>query len=343
MKNLKTSHNRRCARRATCCLVLFVVTALFAFGPAVAEERALHPVVYGGSTWLGHYPVWVGMKKGLFKEQGVEISFRQFHASSARMGSLVAGNLDFASTGSISALALMAYGVRSFFVPATQDSYATVEGIIATKEVSDVSGLKGKKVAVTFASSAHVLVLDVLERNGLEPGRDVSLINLKVSEMPAAFRSGEVDACAAWTPYFSRLLAMEGARLLLDDRSFSLHETHGIGPGPDVLVVSKKFAERSPETTRSFLNAYFQSVDLLISHPDECAGLLTELTGLDREDQLAVLKDVQWFNLKEQQRLLVDPGAFSGGLQLLASFLERHGQIDRTPEVKNWLRPDLLP
>jgi len=45
----------------------------------------------------------------------------------------------------------------------TQDSYATVEGIIAREGIPSVKALKGKKLAVTFASSAHVLVLDVFK------------------------------------------------------------------------------------------------------------------------------------------------------------------------------------
>ena len=295
---LKTPHSHPGRCIVSLCCTLLVLFAAFGPSLSVAESPKKETVVYGGSTWLGHYPVWVGVKKGYFEQKGLDISFKQFHASSARMGSLLAGDLDFASTGSISALALMAYGVHSFYVVATQDSYATVEGIIATKDISNIRDLKGKKIAVTFASSSHVLVLDALENNGLDPGRDVSLINLKVSEMPAAFRSGEVDACGVWTPFFNRLLAVEGAHTLMDDTAFSLYRSHEIGPGPDLLVVSKKLPERRPETTKAFLEAYFQSVDFLISDPEESAALLVDLTGLDLEAQAAVLKDVKWFDLK---------------------------------------------
>ena len=174
--------------RLSAILLLFFVGLTFVRSSGYAGEKPEKDrVVYGGSSWIGHYPVWIGMKQNLFRKKGVEIHFRQFYASSARMGAMIAGNLDFASTGSISAIALMASGVRSFFVIGSQDSYATVEGIIAGKEIQTVGDLEGKKLAVAFASSAHVLVLDVLERNGLAPKKDVTLINLKVSEMPAAF------------------------------------------------------------------------------------------------------------------------------------------------------------
>ena len=48
-----------------------------------------------------------------------------------------------ASTGAISGIALMASGVTSFYVIGTQDSYATVEGIIAKKDIKTIKDLKG--------------------------------------------------------------------------------------------------------------------------------------------------------------------------------------------------------
>ncbi|MDY6910343.1 MAG: PhnD/SsuA/transferrin family substrate-binding protein [Thermodesulfobacteriota bacterium] len=202
------------------------------------------------------------------------------------VGALVAGDLDFASTGSISGIALMASGSKTFYVVGTQDSYATVEGIVARKDIKTVADLKGKKIAVTFASSTHVLV---------------------------------------------------------DDTAFSLFKQYGLGPGPDVLVVRKEFAEKYPNTTRAFLEAYFESVQLLKDQPEECAQVLTELTQLSLEEQIKVLKDITWYGLEEQQQLMVKPGSFVEGLQRLADFLARHQQIDEAPDVGQWVRTDLLP
>ena len=41
-------------------------------------------VVYGGSSWLGHYPAWVGIEKGIFKKHGLGVLFQNFYASSGR-------------------------------------------------------------------------------------------------------------------------------------------------------------------------------------------------------------------------------------------------------------------
>lgn len=337
---------KRSARLGASILVWMAAVMLLAGGAVAvwaddAPEKVT--VVYGGSSWLGHYPAWVGIEKGLFKERGLGVLFQNFYASSGRMGSLVAGDLDFASTGCISGIALMAAGNKGFMAFGTQDSYATVEGIIAKEDIKSLKDLKGKKLAAPFASSAHVLVLDILEQNDLDPEKDLTLVNLKVNEMPAAMSSGEIDACASWTPHFNKLLNMPGNHLLVDDTAFSLYKQFQLGPGPDLLVVRKEFAEKYPNTCKAFVEGYFEAVDLLINQPDECVEALMKLTNLSREDQMAVLADIQWIPGSQQKALMVEPGKFVQGMQRLAEFLVRHDQIDEAPMVEEWIAQELVP
>lgn len=329
--------------RKSLTLTIALVLVLGVFSVQADGKPEKVTVIYGGSSWLGHYPAWVGIEKGLFKKHGLGVLFQNFYASSGRMGSLVAGDLDVASTGSISAIALMASGSKGFMAFGTQDSYATVEGIIANKSIKTIKDLKGKRIAAPFASSAHVLVLDILEQNGLDPEKDLSLLNLKVNEMPAAMGSGEIDACAAWTPHFNKLLNMPGNHMLVNDTEFSLYKKYKLGPGPDLLVVRKEFAEKYPNTSKAFVKGYFEAVDMLINEPEACAKVLVKLTNLSMEDQMTVLKDITWVKGEEQKALMVQPGGFVTGMQQLADFLVKHQQIDEAPKVKQWIAESMVP
>lgn len=309
---------------------------------ASAADPEKITVVYGGSSWLGHYPVWIGIEKGIFKDKKLGVLFQNFYASSGRMGAMVSGDLDFAATGAISALALMAVNQKSFYVFGTPDSYATVEGIVGKTSIKTAKDLKGKKLAVTFASSAHVLALDILNQNNLIPNVDVELINLKVSDMPTAYKSGEIDAAALWTPHFNKMLKIEGTHEILNDTQFSLYKEYGLGPGPDLITVRKEFAEKYPITTKAFIEGYFESIDFIINNPGESAKILTELTGLNIAEQEKVMEDITWYPRNKQKELLVDPGNFVTGLQNLAKFLHEHKQIDVVPNVEKWVKVDLL-
>ena len=73
------------------------------FMAACGQEAESGPdrVVYGGSAWYGHAPVWVGIRLGIFKKHGFEVSKANFDSSSSRINALEAGNATFASLGEV--------------------------------------------------------------------------------------------------------------------------------------------------------------------------------------------------------------------------------------------------
>jgi taurine transport system substrate-binding protein len=295
---------------------------------------ASQSVKYGGSAWLGHYPAYLAMSEGYLKEAGIEQDWQMFGTSSARMTAVMSGGVDIACTGIVSALALMSRGARQFSIIAIPENFGRVEGIVARNGIRNIADLKGKKLGVTFASSAHLLVLDVLDKAGLKPV-DVAVLNVPAPELPAAMQAGQIDAAAAWTPQFDSILRQPGVTLLADDTKFSLYESHKVTPGPDVLVVRKAFAEKNKDLVKAYLKAYFRSNELLRLKPEEAARALTKLTQLAAEDQMASVKGAEWYTLAQQAEILKGP--YMEGLQKLAELLVKHKQIDKAPVVKDWI------
>lgn len=155
---------------------------------------------YGGSAWLGHYPAWLAIQAGYFKAENLEVGWESFGTTSARVSALLSGNIDMAVTAAPAALAVMSRGSRHFAIIGVPENFGRVEGLIVRSQVARLEDLKGKKVGVTFASSAHLLVLNLLDQAGLKAGKDVTVLNVPAPELPAAFQSGQIDAAAAWTP-----------------------------------------------------------------------------------------------------------------------------------------------
>jgi len=291
-------------------------------------------VRYGGSAWLGHYPAYLAMTQGYLKAAGIEQDFQSFGTSSSRMSAIMSGDVDIACTGIVSALALMARGAKQFSIIATPESFGRVEGILGRADIPDVAGLKGKKIGVSFASSAHLLVLDVLAQAGLT-SQDVTVLNVPAPELPAAMQSGQIDAAAAWTPQFDAIRAQPGVRLIVDDTQFSLYKSWQVTPGPDVLVVRNAWARENRAVLDAWLHAYFQATALLRDQAHAAAQALTTLTNLALENQLAVVRGADWYSRDQQKDLL--QGAYVEGLQHLAELLVTHKQIDKAPVVKDWV------
>ena len=302
---------------------------------ALAQQGTV--INYGGSAWLGHYPAYIGIKSGMFAANGLDVKWQSFGTSSARLGGLLSGGVDIAGTGIVSALALMARGSKHLSVIGAAEDFGKVEGLFVRNDVQSVRDLKGKKIGVTFASSAHLLVLDLLTGAGLNAERDVNLVNVPAPELTAAFQSRQVDAAAAWTPHFTKIRAMPDVKLLADDTSFSLYKQFGVTPGPDVLVARRAFAVKQPEAVRKFLQTYFQAAVMLRDKPEEAARYLTELTGLSMPDQIATIKEATWYDLGQQKALLAADSKFATGLQKLSDLLATHKQLDKSPTVRDWI------
>src|SRR5690606_14784017 len=161
--------------------------------------------------------------------------WESFGTASARMSAVMSGGVDIACTGIVSALALMARGARQFSIIAVPGTFGRVEGLIGRENVRSLEDIKGKKVGVTFSSSAHLLVLDILNQAGLTE-KVVTVLNVPPPELPAATQSGQIDVAAAWTPQLAHRLRQPGAMLLADDTALSLYNSHIVTPGPDVLI-----------------------------------------------------------------------------------------------------------
>lgn len=303
-----------------------------------AVMAAPAPVInYGGSAWLGHYPAYVGIKSGLFASKGLDVKWQSFGTSSARMSAILSGGVDIACTGIVSALALMSRGSRHFSIVGTPEDFGRVEGLFVRRSINSVQALRGKKIGVTFASSSHLLVLDVLAAAGLDPEKDVSLLNVPAPELAAAYQAKQIDAAAVWTPHFNRVRSMSDTRLLADDTAFNLYKQYGVTPGPDVLVVRREFATKNSEVTKKFLSSYYEACVMLRDKPEQAAKYLTELTSLSLEEQIATVKEASWYDAAQQQSLFKAPGKYVEGLQKLAEMLTKYKQIDKTPVVRDWV------
>ena len=307
------------------------------------ESAQNDTIVYGGSSWMAHIPAYIGVKKGFFKEQGLNVEFKSFPTSSARMTALATGDVDFGSTGVISAISLMASGDDSFSIFGVPDIYVGQEGIVAHQEIKSIKDLKGKKVAVPFSSSSHVMLIDLLKRHGLNPQKDVKVINMAGDDMIPAFTNKQIHAAAIWSPSYQKLQQVKGAHVLADDTKTSVYQQFKFNAGPDVLVINNKFAKENPETAKKLIAAYFKSVQFVKENPKEAAKIFKELSNLDEKEQEKIIQDIKWIDQSEQKKLLGSGGDFNKTLVHLSQFLSEHKLINRKVDVKEWINTDVLP
>lgn len=329
-------------------LLAIVLLGLFLPGGAGRKGReeagAPIPVVAVGSEWYGHLPVWVGIEEGIFRKHGFAVSWRPIGKSMDRLNAISSGDVQFASLGEIAMLSAMAQGNHRFYWVGCQDIAPGFEGLVARPGIRSLADLKGKRIGFPFGSSVEITCRLLLAAGGLDPARDVTLVNLEVGDVPAAFRAGGVDAALIWEPGFSQLRDLEGATVLGLDTDTEIYKRFGTMTGPDVLILSRPWADADPARARRFLGAYFEALDRVKADPDAAAA---RVVGTYVRQDLALfrkhLAKFVWNDLAAQRRVMSDAALF-GQAAFVARIMHRDmGIIPRIPDFRAWVRLDLLP
>ncbi|WAC20505.1 ABC transporter substrate-binding protein [Luteolibacter sp. SL250] len=166
---------------------------------------AAEPLKIGYSDWPGWVAWEIGIKKGWFKEEGVEVDFVWMDYVKS-MEAYAAGKLDAVCVTNGDALVTGATGKPSVCVLINDYSNGN-DMIVAKKEYKSLKDLKGKTIALEEGFVEHLLLLKGLELNGMAEG-DITIKNTPTNNTPQVFASGEVDAIAAWQPNSGQALKL---------------------------------------------------------------------------------------------------------------------------------------
>ena len=199
-------------------------------------------------------PLWLVSDAKLDLKYGVPVQ-NIFISGAARMNqSMVAGDIDLASIGGAVVNTVLAGG----------DLVAIAVGVptygfslYAKPEVKDIASLHGKVVGIMSkgASSEHA-VIALLQRNNLQPGKDVKFIYLGgVREVLAAIDRGIVSAGVLSSP--TTLAARRlGQKELVNIASLNLPYIHS------GVATRRIFTRQQPEAVKAYLRAYIAAIKI---------------------------------------------------------------------------------
>lgn len=203
-------------------------------------------------------PVFVGIEKGYFEEQGIEVELVFLRSGAEVASSLAAGHIDIgASTAGAALFNAMARDVGSKIVAEyiAFTGKPSANGIVVRRdlaesgEITGAADLAGANVAITAQGQLLHMLLDVyLKLSDVDPAA-VNLVTMPFPDMQAAFEGKAIDAAVVAEPYVTIGNERELTSLLVD--------AYDIIPGMSFGVVM--YGERLLDTDRDlgqrFMNA----------------------------------------------------------------------------------------
>lgn len=134
---------------------------------------------------------------------GGNIQWSLFPAGPPMLEAMNAGKIDFGGVGESPPIFSQAAGGQFYYVSETPLSPQSQDIVVLkNSSIRTPADLKGKRVALQKGSSAHYLLLKVLEENGIA-AKDVAVVSLSPADARAAFEQGNVDAWSIWDPFLA--------------------------------------------------------------------------------------------------------------------------------------------
>ena len=188
----------------------------------------------------------------------------------------------------------------------------------------DITDLKGKKIAVPFTSTAHYSLLQALTDAGLDPAKDVGIVNLEPEMMPGAWQGDEIDAAWVWDPVQSQLLAEGGERIL------SSKDTAEAGrPTFDLGTADRSFVKENPEFLAQWAKVEDYAVQMLQDDPDKAAESVAVVLGIEPDEAKAQFAGLTYLRADEQAGADYLGGQMAKDLFTTAKFLLAQGEITK--------------
>lgn len=248
--------------------------------PAPAATSKLR---IGLTRYTGDLPFFVAIENNYFKARGLEPVVTEFADSSEALNALVAGNIDVVNPISFSALlALEAKSpgeLRLFLAGGENDeivgSYLLV---MRNSPYQTLQDLKGKKIG-TYTGATQLLYLKLfLERAGIDPERDVEIVQVGFNLQLQALEAGQFDALFTIEPTGTIALAKDNVRQLVANPRVKYIVTPFLS---GAAAFRKSFVTEHPDVVRQVIHATDDGLAFVRQNEVAARSILAKYTALD--------------------------------------------------------------
>jgi NitT/TauT family transport system substrate-binding protein len=254
-------------------------------------------------------PLDVGMRKGFFARNGIEIQSVAFAGDARMQQAMASDSLDIA-LGSGPAMAFIVKGAPIKAVAAMAGPPLLLAIVVRPDGPKTPADLKGKKISVSTAGSlTYWLVSETSRRQGWGPrGIEIEPMGAMPGQI-AALKRGDIDGTIMDIGNAFALEKRSEGRILLRFTGIKDFHIH-------VIFATDRLIAGCPELVRGFLKGWFQTIAFMRSNKAETVAIAQEVTNKD--------EDITSRSYDELMPMFSDDGKFNpAALATLAkSFVE---------------------
>ena len=198
-----------------------------------------------------------------FSDESENLEVKPFTNPGDMKTALLSGDLDFTGTTWVTAIMAASKGEPIKVVASmTEKCSALVVG--KDSGINTTKDLKGKTIAYVPGTMHHILLLEVLNRAGLDPDKDVTLKKIDFFDMGQALASGSIDAFCSGEPYPS-IAVEEGYGKILEYPYYD----DSMGYINAAMITTEDEIKENPEKIQELVDKHVKASKHLMASKEE--------------------------------------------------------------------------
>ncbi|MGI4849714.1 MAG: taurine ABC transporter substrate-binding protein [Janthinobacterium lividum] len=263
------------------------------------------------------------------KASGWKINWRKFESGGDVITAVASGDIQIGYVGSspLAAAASRELPIETIFIAA---QIGSAEALVVRhgSKIAKAEDLVGKKIAVPFVSTTHYSLLAALKHWKIDP-KSVQIINLRPTEIAAAWQRGDIDAAYVWDPALGQ--AKKSGHVLASSADVAKWGA----PTFDAWIVRKDFASKHADFINSFVAVTGRAYANYRANPaawnagSTQAAKIARLTGASQQDIPELLAGSVFPTLAEQGSPALLSGGTARAIADTSVFLKDQNKVER--------------
>lgn len=259
-------------------VLVFLFGLFWVFTPhASAQVRDLKKIRVGvPAVSMSNIIIFLTKEARLFEKHGLDAEVITVQGSGIASKAVIGGSMQISPIATPTVINADLAGSDLAILAHTMPG--VIHTLVVKPEIKTPEDLKGKKIAVsTFGSLTDFLVRHVAKKKGLNPDRDLVLLQIGGDpERIAALKQGSVDAAAMSYPGYGRAQRM-GFKILWD----SAKEVDY----PWMEIVTRRATiQRDREMVMNYMKAHIEGISLFKKDRELSKKVIKKMLRLDDEE-----------------------------------------------------------
>jgi NitT/TauT family transport system substrate-binding protein len=267
-------------------LIVLASSVLFSLGAGAQEKVRFQTDWIASGEHAAYYGGWV---KGLWAQEGLDITITRGYGSGDTAAKVAAGAADFGVSDMGAVLMARARTQLPVKTIATVYTYSPHSlFVLKSSGITSFKGLEGKKIGITPGNSHKLYFPKVAEKSGTDASKIV-WVNMDGGAMGAQLFTRNIDAAPFYSihHYYQNKAAQKAGQeivvLPFVKSGFEIYTAS--------LIASDKTLQERPETVRKFLRGAQRSFEWARDNPVEACKLhVQKVPEVDLDDCLHSLK-----------------------------------------------------